>query len=211
MVRRLLMVFLLGTVLLFGHPTQGEQRLGEAIKNKLLKEELTLARTPASYLILDLPQKSIRLKASGMTLREWKVEKIRTWGNPASLQVITLQKKSALFAPKRKKIKPGNAQSGDTFELNILELKDMPSVYVLSMTSGLAIYVRSGSGNFFTKMASLGRSLKWYFWLPLKNLWLKLRKKPLACLDIRLSSPQEAKALYWAIGEGFRGIVYPKN
>lgn len=204
-------MILFGVVLVCIHPLQGEKAQSEVARNKLLREELSLARAPASYLIFDLSQKSIQLKARGMTLREWKVEKIRTWGNPAPLKAITLKKKSALFAPKRKKIKPGEAQSGDTFELNVLELKDMPSTFVLSMTGGLVIYARSGAGNLFTRVSSFGRSLKWYFWLPIKNLWLKLRKKPLACLDLRLSSPQEAKALYWAIGEGFRGIIYPKK
>jgi len=205
---RLLFIIII-TQVLFYSLLQAEQAWVEAARNKLLKEELTLARANASYFIFNLHQKNIQIKARGMVLREWKVEGLRSWGNPAPLKIISLQKKSALFAPKRKKIKPGENQFSDTFELNILELKDMPSAFILSMSDGLSIYVRPGSGNFFSRLVSLGRSIKWYSWLPLKNLWFQVRKRPFACLDLRLSIPDEAKALYWAIGEGFKGIIFP--
>lgn len=200
-------IFLAATFL--SQPLQQEQGWREVARNKLLKEEWTLARAPASYIVFDLPQKTISLKARGMTLREWKVKSFRSWGNPVALEIIILEKKSALFAPKRKKIKPRANQAGAPFELNVLELKDMPSAFVLSMSGGLSIYVRSASENFSSRLIGLVRSLKWYTWLPLKNLWFRLKKRRFASLDFKLSSQDEAKAFYWAIGEGFKGLIYP--
>ncbi len=191
-------------------PALAEETRQEALRNKLLQEELKLAQAPASYVIFDLEKRVVSLKARGMSLREWKIESLRRWGNPAALEIISLHKKSALFAPKRKKIKPGANQSGDKFELDVLELKDMPSSFVLSMSGGLSIYVNSRPGNFLARMASLSRGVKWFSWLPLKNLWFQIRKKPFSCLDIRVGDAAEAKALYWALGEGFRGLVIPR-
>lgn len=203
-------IFLLGAALgLWTLPLRADGSSAEVAWNKLLRGELSLARTAACYFVFDLPQQTVGLKARGMMLREWKVRGIRTWGKPASLEVVTLVKKSSLFAPRRKKIKPGESQAGDTFELDVLELKDMPSAFVLTMSGGLSIYVRPGGGSFYAWLAGLGRWVKWHSWLPLKTIWFAVKKKPFSGLELELESPEEAKALYWAVGEGFKGLIFP--
>ncbi len=199
---------LLLTMLSFSLPAFGEKAVSPGFKSQLLKEELALARTSSSYFTIDLQTRVVQLKARGLTLREWKIDGLRWWGDSVPLQAITLEKKSALFAPKRKKIKPGANQEGGTFELDVLELKDMPSSFSLYMERGLYVYIRPRPDNFLSRAWEIGRFLRWYTWVPLKNLWFEVRKKPLTALDIRVANKEEAKALYWALGEGFRGLIY---
>lgn len=196
-------------ILSFSLPVYSEKSLSPELKNLLLKEELALARTSSSYFIFDLQTRVVQLKASGLLLREWKIDSLRLWGDSVPLQAITLEKKSALFAPKRKKIKPGADQEGETFELDVLELKDMPSSFSLYMEKGLSVYIRPRPENFFSRAWEIGRFLRWFTWVPLKNLWFEVRKRPLTALDIRVSNKGEAKSLYWALAEGFKGLVYP--
>jgi hypothetical protein len=196
-------------ILSFSLPVYSEKSLSPELKNLLLKEELALARTSSSYFIFDLQTRVVQLKASGLLLREWKIDSLRLWGDSVPLQAITLEKKSALFAPKRKKIRPGADQEGETFELDVLELKDMPSSFSLYMEKGLSVYIRPRPENFFSRAWEIGRFLRWFTWVPLKNLWFEVRKRPLTALDIRVSNKGEAKSLYWALAEGFKGLVYP--
>ncbi len=186
----------------------GKEIISPGIKNILLKEELTLARASSCYFIIDLQARMIRLKARGKTLREWKIDGLRRWGDAVPLQAVTLMKKSALFAPERKKIKPGSNRQGETFELEVLELKDMPSSFSLFMNRGLHVYIRPKPDNFFSRALEVSRFLRWYTWIPLKNLWSEVKKKPLSALDIEVSSRKEAKSIYWALLEGFKGLIY---
>ncbi len=180
-----------------------------ARQNRLLKEELALAKNPGLYFIFDLKNNQIFLKARGMLLEEWKIEKIHRWGAAPPLGALTLEKKSALFAPKRAKIKPAEEEAGDTFELDALELKDMPSAFTLYMEGGISVYVRPKPQSISSRAASLGHSLVWYLGVPMKNLWLELRKKSFAAIEVRLPEVEKARALYWALADGTKGIILP--
>ncbi len=180
-----------------------------ARENRLLKEEFALAKNPGLYFIFDLKNNQILLKARGMLLEEWKIEKFHRWGDSLPLGALTLEKKSALFPPKRSKIKPANDESTDTFELDTLELKDMPSAFTLYLDRGISVYVRSKPQSFLSKAASLGHSLVWYLAVPMKNLWLELRRKSFAAIELRLVDKEKARALYWALADGTKGIILP--
>jgi hypothetical protein len=177
--------------------------------NRLLKEEFALAKSPGLYFIFDLKNKQILLKARGILLEEWKIEKLHRWGDAPPLGALTLEKKSALFPPKRAKIKPADEEAGDTFELDALELKDMPSAFTLYMDRGISVYVRPKPQSFLSRAANLGHSLVWYLGVPLKNLWLELRKKSFAAIEVRLTDTEKARALYWALADGTKGIILP--
>jgi hypothetical protein len=176
--------------------------------NQLLKEELSLAKTPALYFIFDLEGKTIVLKSRGMVLQEWKIESVRSWGDQPLLKTMTLVKKSTLFPPKRQKIKPGAAEEGDTFELDALELKDMPSTYVLYMSEGTYLYIRSKPEKFISRVGDIGHLFNWYVWVPLRNLGFELQKKPFTAVDVKLGNKEEAQALYWSLADGIKGIVF---
>ncbi|MDH7512629.1 MAG: hypothetical protein QHH14_06765 [Clostridiales bacterium] len=197
------------TVMGYSFAVSGEKIQSQGLKNQFLKEELALARAPSSYFVVDLQTRIFQLKASGLTLREWKIERLRRWGDPVPLRAISIEKKSALFAPKRKKIKPGANQEGETHELEVLELKDMPSSFSLCLDRGLYIYVRPRPETFLSRAWEIGRFLRWYTLIPLKNLWFEMKKEPLTALDIKVLNKEEAKSLYWALLEGHKGLIYP--
>jgi hypothetical protein len=191
-------------------PSIGQEKDSPARLNLLLKEEYSLAKTPALYFIFDLDGKSIVLKSKGMVIQEWKIESVHSWGEQRLLKTLTLLKKSTLFPPQRKKIKPGEAEQGNTFELEALELKDMPSTYALYLSEGIYIYVRSNPKKFISGVRSIGHFFNWYLWVPLRNLGYKLRKKPFTAIDIKLAGKEESQALYWALADGTKGFVsYP--
>jgi hypothetical protein len=77
------------------------------------------------------------------------------------------------------------------------------------MDRGLYVYIRPRPDNLLSRAWEIGRFLRWYSWIPLKNLWFEVRKKPLTALDIRVSNKREVKSLYWALIEGFKGLIYP--
>ncbi len=197
------------TVIGYSFSVAGEKSLSPGLKNQLLIEELALARAPSSYFVVDLQTRIVQLKASGLTLREWKVDRLRRWGDAVPLRAVGIEKKSALFAPKRKKIKPGANQERETHELEVLELKDMPSSFSLCLDRGLSIYIRHRPDTFLSRAWEIGGFLRWYTWIPLKNLWFEVKKKPLTALDIRVLNKEEAKSLYWALLEGHKGLIYP--
>jgi hypothetical protein len=187
---------------------EGQEITTLLVKNQLLNQELELASKPQIYFLLNLGENKIELKARGLVLKEWKIARIRRWGPHPDLKILTLEKKSALFAPKRKKIKPGEMQSSGTFEPEALELKDMPTVYTLRFKEGVKIYVRPGAKKLGGHLASLVSFLRWYGWFPIENLISRFLKKEMKLIEITLSSSEEAKAIYWGLLEGMKGLIF---
>jgi hypothetical protein len=202
---RLLLTFfiLLGALFCF---SQSKQIPGQSF----LETELSLASSSGLYFIVDIGERRIDLKAKGIFLRTWTIEKIRIWGDPVLTNPVSLMKKSALFPPTREKIKPNeNAEEEASFELEALELKDMPSIYRLGLERNISIYVRPKSTGWASFLRKIGPTLRWYFYPPLRTLWTKLKKKSFTAIDITLENKDESKSLYWAIGENPPFIILP--
>jgi len=180
------------------------------LENRLAKEELLLAKTPSLYFIVYLKSKVIALKSRGMTLQEWKVQSIHAWGDAPPLSSLALEKKSTLFPPKRAKIKPAaKEEEAATFELDALELKDMPSRFTLFLSGGIRVFVRPKARGFFPRLGNFGHVIAWNLWVPLKNLSFQLRKKPFAAIDIKLEKKEDGQAVYWGLPDGAKGLVFP--
>ena len=183
---------------------------GELIRNRLAKEELKLAGSPSLYFIIALKSGTISLKSRGMTLREWKISGLHAWGDPPRPTALTIRKKSALFPPKRTKIKPAaNEEEAAAYEPDALELKDMPSRFSLFLSDGMRIYVRAGVNGSVPRLGTIGHFFAWHVWAPMSNLFSELRNKPFSALDIRLADKEDVQALYWAFPDGIKGLVYP--
>jgi hypothetical protein len=169
-----------------------------------------------------------------VALREWKITGLRFWGTAPRLAALTLEKKSTLFPPKRKEIVPTleeqapeekpageqeknnsnkeqkkEEQTSQSFELEALELKDMPSNFTFFLSDGSRVYFRPAAQKFFPQIASFGHSLSWYLWVPLKNLAFRLRKRSFSAIDIMLDTGEDAQAMYWAIPDGTKGLIFP--
>jgi hypothetical protein len=212
---------LLGTVL-------AAQKTNQPSLNSSPEEEFNLAKTPSFYFLIDLGAKKVDLKARGFVLREWQVLSARVWGKRVPLGSIRLLRKTSLFAPQRKKIVPGSAESTEpfnpkpkpeskagqikkkeeaTFELQALELKDMPKTYRLQLEGAIGIEIRSKQKGFSKSLQRAWDSLRWYTFYPLRTLWSSLKKRSFTEIEIMLENEQEAEALYWVLLEGQRAII----
>jgi len=211
-------------------------------ENRFLEEELTLAKNPKYYFVIDLKSKKIELQARGMQLKSWTASQVRYSGKPLPLKVLGLSQKSALNPPKRQMIKPGegetaavvdqapvstdknnkgnekNAQKGttepaqesgsnsETFQLEALEITDMPGNYELIFDNGLKITVRSPAEK-GQKIRRLKENLSWYIFLPVKNFFKK-DKAHNQRMMLYFDQPRDAQGIYWAFIDGIQGIIW---
>ncbi len=203
-----LQLILLFISLIAGPASAGDDKEIYIRENRLLEEELTLARKPDIYFVFNLKEKMAYIKARGIHLRELQINDFHCWGSPVSGNVYRLRKKSTFFKPGREMIKPGESKEKDNFKIEALELADVPSRYTLVLDGGLTIFIRpltegivSGIGNlFYTSMRFLIR--------PISMLWNMLRGTPYTAIDIVLDK-NDARAVYWSLSEGSGAIIYP--
>jgi len=176
-------------------------------KNKLLEAEMALAKTSASYLIMNFSEKFISLKSRGIILKKWEIRKARFWGQYVPIKAFGLFKKSAWFPPKRKSIVPGKEAQGDV-DLQVLELKEMPSRYRLTFPDGIHISIRNRTRKFFPFLGNVGSSLGRLTLLPLKALWFSIKKKRFTEIELVMADEKDSKGLYWSFLEGQSCIIY---
>lgn len=181
----------------------------ETQESRSLQAELSLANSSDLYMILDIDKQKIDLKAKGIVLRTWKIEKIRLWGDPIRSSPATLLKKSALFPPKREKIKPAETDEETTFELEALELGDMPSSYTLRLEQNISMYIGPQTKGWTSPMRIIGRAIRWFFYPPLKTVWIKMKKQSLTVFEVILENKEESQAFYWALGANSPFIILP--
>jgi len=202
-----LQLILLFISLIAGPASAGDDKEIYIRENRLLEEELTLARKPDIYFVFNLKEKMAYIKARGIHLRELQINDFHCWGSPVSGNVYRLRKKSTFFKPGREMIKPGESKEKDNFKIEALELADMPSRYTLVLDGGLTIFIRpltegivSGIGNlFYTSMRFLIR--------PIAMFWNALRGTTYTAIDIVLDK-NDTRAVYWSLSEGSGAIIY---
>ena len=180
-------------------------------QTKFLEEELALAKGPGFYFLMNLKDKRIELKSKGIVLRTWKPQRVRFWGSPVPFRVLALIKKTALTLPQRRVIKVGaeetepkpQAKPGE-FELEALEVKDMPRFFTLELENGTAISVVSKEKG----VKKLLSSLKWHIGMPLKTLNLLKKNRIISLIQLGFDDSNEGQALYWAMTEGIQGLIW---
>lgn len=121
-----------------------------------LEKELTLAKSPAFYYVLNSKARTLELKARGFVLRGWALGEVRQAGQRAAEGVHSIARKASSFVPTRSKINPEKANEEppakpemtqktdltDTYDLQALEVQDMPDRFSLYLDSGLTIQFR---------------------------------------------------------------------
>jgi hypothetical protein len=176
--------------------------------NRITEAESTLAKTPDFYFMMNLGSRTIDLKARGLVLRRWAPSRIRFWGTPVPFRVLSLARKTALTLPQRRVIKPGEPETisikPGEFELEALEVKDMPPAYTLELEDGTKIMVVPKAKG----LAAVWRDVKWYGGLPLKTLKLRGQKRNITLIELSFEDPKEGQAMYWALTEGLKGFVW---
>lgn len=183
-------------------------------KEKIVRslQELTaendLAKEPHFYFVLDVRQKNLELRVKGMVLRAWKLQSMRFWGRPAFSKTVQLVKKSTLRPPRRNVIKPGEAAAApkdpSKFELEALELKDMPKSFSLDFDNGLHVSVKAREKGF----KAFVEEVRWYGVFPVRSFFSARNGKPVSELELRFENEKDAQAIYWIFYEGIKGLVY---
>jgi hypothetical protein len=184
-----------------------DEKTKAAEQNKLLEAELALAKTSASYFIMDFSGKSISLKSRGIVLKKWEIRKARFWGQSVPLKALGLYKKSSWFPPMRKNIVPGKEAQADV-DLEVLELKEMPSRYRLTFPDGIHISIRPRTRKFFPLLGNIGTSIGRLTLLPLKALWFSMRRERFTEIELVMANEKDTKGLYWSFLEGQSCIIY---
>jgi hypothetical protein len=180
-------------------------------QNKFFEQEYALAKAPGFYFLISLKDKRIELKSKGIVLRTWKPQKIRFWGSPVPFRALALTRKTALTLPQRRVIKPGEEETAPKpqakpgeFELEALEVKDMPRFFTLELENGTTISVVSKEKG----LKKLWSFLKWHIGMPLRTLRLRQKKRTVSFIQIGFDDSKEGQALYWALTEGIKGLIW---
>jgi hypothetical protein len=187
---------------------RGQEMRGGVAESTVIEKELALAKTPDFYFMMNLGTRTIDLKARGFVLKRWMPERARFWGPPVAFSTISLARKTVLTPPQRRIIKPGEPETVPAkpgpYELEALEVKDMPPVYALELEDGTRISIVPWAKG----LSGFWRDVKWYIGLPLKTLKLRRQKRAMALIEISFKDPKEGQAMYWALTEGLKGIVW---
>jgi len=216
-----LFCFFLAMVLSVSLCSQAISRDISGIENKadLLSSELTLAKKPIIYFIFDLEKKEVLLKSRGIVLKKMKIEDVKFWGDTVDAKPQIMLRKSALFKePKRVTIDPNKAKEEEatdttanktsgTFDIEALELQDMPTTYHLEFSKGIYISVRPKSSGFVSNLYAIANNSGWYISRPVLTIWHSIKGSPYTSIYLSLSE-EDARSIYWSLVENSENIIY---
>jgi hypothetical protein len=212
--RRTLAIALLGTV---GLAASGRgaavDRMALAKKQAALATEYNLAKESHFYFVLDVLGRKLELRVRGMVLRSWPLRGMRFWGNPRFAGTVELVKKTTLKAPERIVIKPGEAAEAPApaapgeYNLEAIELRDMPMTFGLDFDNGLHITIKSKDAGAQSPSRRLRDALRWYVRLPLRNVFGSREGKMSSELELVFENGPDAQAIYWHFFDGIKGII----
>ncbi len=204
-------------------PAAQADKANLAKRQNSLNSEYSLAKESSFYFVFDVPGKKLELRVRGMVLRSWPIQSMRFWGKPDFSGNVELVKKSTLKAPKRIVIKPGDAEKAEPaaatapaaapaanpaeYDLEALELRDMPKTFSLDFDNGLRVTVKTngaGSGGF---LGSMREAWRWYVALPLRNLFFPRTGKGASELEVAFDNERDAQSIYWHLFDGIKGII----
>lgn len=193
-------------------------KAGLAKRQSALNSEYALAKDSNFYFVLDVLGRKLELRVRGMVLRSWPLQSVRFWGQPEFSGNVELVRKSTLKAPQRIVITPGSEEAASApasaapanpaeFDLEALELKDMPKRFSLDFDNGLHVTVRSKNAGSGGLPGSLTEAWRWYVSLPLANLFARAKGNDLSELELIFDGDKDAQAIYWHFFDGIKGIV----
>ena len=183
----------------------GGQSLAELQQvNVQLQAEYDLAKTGKPYLVINLQDRQLQFKTSGLSLEQWSIDSYRRWGHPAAMRPASLKIKSALAEPQREvQVVSATVPGGETAEkpFKALELADMPTSYRLHLDNGTTVTVRPVSVSWFDSLRGSLAVPAWYLSRPFISSWNFLLGSPYNELALAIPA-QDARRLYWAFSEG---------
>ncbi len=211
-------------IALMASSSPAADRAALARKQAALTTEYALAKESSFYFVLDVLGRKLELRVRGMVLRSWPLRDMRFWGSPDFSGTVELARKSALKAPERIVLKPGETGEPEPapasavepaakgaaaaeFDLEALELKDMPKRFSLDFDNGLHVTVKSKDGASRDFAGTLGDAWRWYIGMPLRNLFGSQEDKKISELELTFEEDEDAQAIYWHFFDGIKGII----
>ena len=205
----------------------GADKAALAKKQSSLNSEYSLAKESNFYFVLDVLDRKLELRVRGMVLRSWPLKAMRFWGSPDFAGTVGLVRKTTLKSPERIIIKPGDSEtakparageaeppaaspapaSAAEFELEALELKDMPKRFSLDFDNGLHVTVKAKRDGSAGPARRLWDAWSWYVRLPLRNLFGSRQGKGLYELELTFENENDAQSIYWHFFDGIKGII----
>lgn len=204
----------------------GADKAALAKKQDGLNAEYNLAKEAKFYFVFDIAGRTIELRVRGMVLKSWPIRAMKFWGQPDLAGTVELVRKTTLRAPERIVIKPGEAEviapapaaqgkavptggagASADYDLEALELRDMPKRFSLDLDSGLHITVKARTGGTPGLGAKMKEAWRWYVSLPLRNLFGPRQDKKFSELELIFEDEKDAQSVYWHLFDGIKGIV----
>ena len=218
---KIAVIILVGLV--WAVPAASQDKGGLVKKQNSLNSEYSLAKDSAFYFVLDIRGRKLELRVRGMVLRSWPFQSMRFWGRSELSGNVELVRRTALKAPERIVIKPGgDAEKVEAalapaakptganpaeFDLEALELKDMPKKFSLDFDNGLHILVKAKAAASGGLLGSMREAWRWYVDLPLRNLFGPHTRIGLSELELTFDDDKDAQSIYWHLFDGIKGIV----
>lgn len=173
-------------------------------ENAALESEIALAKKKDNYLIFDLAKMRVEVRSQGLVLKSIGIAELRIWHEYKSMpRTYLLLAKEASGEPKRNVIKPKSADEAkpeppkplaqETFDVQAMEIDDMPTSYRLTLDGGLRLYVRQSGG----WLRDTAHTMAWYMGQSFSAGWSKLRGRQYDSIEMSLAE-RDAQALYWA-------------
>ena len=181
----------------------GPDKAALAKKTGRSSAEYSLAKDAKFYFVFDVLGRKLELRVRGMVLRTWPLQAMRFWGRPDFAGTVELVEKTTLKAPERIVIKPGETeepiragargQAGRRpgaatadYDLEALELRDMPKRFSLDFDNGLHVTVKAKDGGSAGLIGIDEGSLALVRRLPLRHLFGATGGKALSELELDL-------------------------
>ncbi len=164
----------------------------------LLQAEFDLAKSSATYSIIDLAQKKITIKAAGVVLRHIPIVEVDVWGRMPAPRVYRISEKVARKEPERIQIEPG--KEVPAHDIDALERDDMPVRYTLMFDDGIKVGISGSAGEHDRTMGEVAHDVWEQIARPLVFLWKHWRDEKHSVIDITLN-PVDSQSVYWAIPE----------
>lgn len=198
----------------------GVDKAALAKKQDSLTAEYGLAKEAKFYFVFDVLGRKIELRVRGMVLKTWPIEAMRFWGQPDFSGSVEMVKKTTLKSPERIVIKPGEteapivkpaaagaASTSADYDLETLELRDMPKRFGLDLDNGLHVTVTAKTGNSMGFGTRMKEAWRWYVRMPLMNLFGPKKDKGLSELELIIADEKDAQSIYWHLFDGIKGII----
>lgn len=195
-------------------------------KQDTLTAEYGLAKDAKFYFVFDVRGRKLELRVRGMVLRSWPIVGMRFWGKPEFSGMVELAKKTALKAPERIVIKPGQEEAlvkvpapapkagtaaapatAADYDLEALEIRDMPTHFSMDFDNGLHVSLAARSGETPSLITRLKDAWRWYIALPLSDVLGRGREKTRPVLELVFEDEKAPQGIYWHFFDGIKGII----